>query len=620
MFEFISPGASLADALTAHYDVPLVVLSYLIATLAAYTSLSLSDRVGPGLHIKTRIIWLVAGSTAMGIGVWAMHFVGMLAYELPIPVRYDLKLTGLSVIPAILASLVMIFVICRLKLLRWSAILAGALMGGGIGAMHFTGMAAMRLNAQMVYEPRMFALSIIVAMVLASVALFARRWFNHLGLPDQYRNSAAAPVMGLAIAATHYTAMTATYFFPLAGETEISALAAQPIALAVAAAVAILLGLTLIAVKVSRRLDQAAHEVRASRIKVNAILDSVADGIITIDRTGYIRNINPGGEEMFDYARGACVGKSVEILMTEADAVVHGKHINGYLQFGISRASVMRRQIIGRRRGGDTFPVDISVTEMNVDGESMFVGVCRDVTELDRARRALQRSNEDLENFAYIASHDLKAPLRSIESLANWIAEDLGDRLTPETAENLALMGGRIRRMENMLDALLEYSKVGSSDADAEKIDSGELVQEVIDYLGLPEQFKVEVADNMPVISTQRAPMELVFRNLISNAVKHHDRHSGIIRVSGEHQGNAAAFTVGDDGPGIPEKDQDKIFDMFKTLRPRDEVEGSGMGLSLVRKTIDRNQGSIEVASDGRGTEFRFTWAPLEAVHASAAE
>jgi signal transduction histidine kinase len=177
-------------------------------------------------------------------------------------------------------------------------------------------------------------------------------------------------------------------------------------------------------------------------------------------------------------------------------------------------------------------------------------------------------------------------------------------------------MGQRIKRMEAMLDALLQYSKVGSNESEAEAIDSGELVRAVIDYLGLPEQFKAEVADNMPVIATQRAPMELVFRNLISNAVKHHDRDSGTIRVSGEQRGKICAFTVSDDGPGIPEKHQEGVFEMFKTLRPRDEVEGSGMGLALVQKTVERNQRSIKVTSEGRGTQFRFTWAPLEAVQA----
>lgn len=231
---------------------------------------------------------------------------------------------------------------------------------------------------------------------------------------------------------------------------------------------------------------------------------------------------------------------------------------------------------------------------------------------LEAKSEELKRSNEDLEKFAHIASHDLKAPLRSIDSLAQWITEDLGDAVTGETAEHFEMMGQRVKRMEAMLDALLLYSKVGSAEYTVERIDTCELVCSVIEFTGIPEGFEVEVEKDMPVLLAQRAPLELVFRNLISNALKHHDRDTGKIMISGEADGNFCTFTVSDDGPGIPERYQLKIFEMFETLKPRDEVEGSGIGLALVKKTVERNNGSIKLISQDRGTTFAFTWESIE--------
>jgi signal transduction histidine kinase len=224
----------------------------------------------------------------------------------------------------------------------------------------------------------------------------------------------------------------------------------------------------------------------------------------------------------------------------------------------------------------------------------------------------LKRSNEDLEKFAHIASHDLKAPLRSIASLVTWITEDLGEAVTGETTDHLRLMGQRVKRMEAMLDALLLYSKVGSAKYTVERIDTSELVCSVVELTGIPEGFEVEVAKDMPVLLAQRAPLELVFRNLVSNALKHHDRATGKITITGKVDGNCCKFTVSDDGPGIPEIYQQKIFEMFETLKSRDEVEGSGIGLALVKKTVERNNGVIKLVSQERGAAFSFTWENME--------
>lgn len=222
----------------------------------------------------------------------------------------------------------------------------------------------------------------------------------------------------------------------------------------------------------------------------------------------------------------------------------------------------------------------------------------------------LVRANQELETFVYVASHDLRAPLRGIANLADWIEEDLEGGIEGETQENLDLLKSRVRRMDSLLEGLLQYSRIGRRESRVETLDSGALVAEVIDLLAPPEGFEVVVTLSMPILATQRPPLEMVFRNLIANAIKHHDRSEGRIEVSCRNRGDTYEFSVSDDGPGIAPEYHEKIFGMFQTLKPRDEVEGSGMGLALVKRAVEHVGGSIAVESEPprRGATFRFTW------------
>jgi signal transduction histidine kinase len=222
----------------------------------------------------------------------------------------------------------------------------------------------------------------------------------------------------------------------------------------------------------------------------------------------------------------------------------------------------------------------------------------------------LERSVKELDQFAYIASHDLKAPLRAINHLANWIVEDAGD-LLPETSKtHLAKLQSRIRRMEMLLNDLLTYSRVGRRYYQKiETVDTGALVREVIDLLGPPPSFIITVQEDMPILATHRVPLELIFGNLIDNAIKHHHRADGRVHVSAREIGDFFEFSVTDDGPGIDEAFHERIFLIFQTLQPRDQVEGSGMGLAIVKKAVDNQGGIISITSArGQGTTVRFTW------------
>ena len=221
----------------------------------------------------------------------------------------------------------------------------------------------------------------------------------------------------------------------------------------------------------------------------------------------------------------------------------------------------------------------------------------------------LERSNRELDRFAYVASHDLKSPLQGMEHLAAWIEEDARDSLSPTAQRYLATLRQRARRLQIMLDDLLYYARAGRCHP-LELVRTGELVENVAELLDMPRGFRVQVEGELPTLVCARRPLEIVLYHLIENAVKHHDRpQQGTAIISARMQGDYVEFRVCDDGPGIAPQYHGRIFDIFQTLRPRDEVEGSGMGLAIAKKTVESAGGGIWVESGaGRGATFCFTW------------
>ncbi|MCT7950693.1 response regulator [Ancylothrix sp. C2] len=222
---------------------------------------------------------------------------------------------------------------------------------------------------------------------------------------------------------------------------------------------------------------------------------------------------------------------------------------------------------------------------------------------------ALEKRNQELDQFAYVTSHDLKAPLRAISNLSQWIEEDLGETMTEETQHQMALLRGRVQRMENLINGLLHYSRVGRLRTESETVAVENLLREMIDSLSPPAGFTIVISPGMPILNTPRLLLQQVFSNLISNAIKHHDRLDGKITISVEERENFYEFSVTDDGPGISEEYHEKVFIIFQTLQARDHRENTGIGLSLVKKIVENEGGSISLKSqEGQGTTLYFTW------------
>jgi len=232
---------------------------------------------------------------------------------------------------------------------------------------------------------------------------------------------------------------------------------------------------------------------------------------------------------------------------------------------------------------------------------------------LRREAAELERSNKELDQFAYIASHDLREPLRSVDNLSKWIANDLGsEQLPPSTQRHLRQLRRQVLRMQDLLDNLLKYSRAGRDGGELLPVDLGKMSRDLVRLFDRPEQFEVVVEQEMPTVTTAKIPLEQCLRNLISNAIQHHNREDGQVKVSCRDAGDFVELIVADDGPGIAPEFHERIFNMFQTLRPRDEFESSGMGLAIVKKIVETHGGTITLqSSEGNGATFALLWPKL---------
>lgn len=231
------------------------------------------------------------------------------------------------------------------------------------------------------------------------------------------------------------------------------------------------------------------------------------------------------------------------------------------------------------------------------------------LAQIQERQQQLERSNRDLDQFAYVASHDLKAPLRAITTLSSWIEEDLAGKLDDEGRRQMELLRSRVRRMDALIEGILHYSRIGRLESRGERVEVARLLAEVVEAIDPPAGFRIEVAPAMPVLHTHRLRLEQVFTNLISNAIQHHHRIVGRVEVSWRRLGDVHEFTVADDGPGIAREHQARVFMMFQSFGNTEKGDHTGLGLSLVKKLVEEEGGSISLESEpGHGCRFCFTW------------
>ncbi|TCM19581.1 PAS/PAC sensor signal transduction histidine kinase [Novosphingobium sp. PhB165] len=345
--------------------------------------------------------------------------------------------------------------------------------------------------------------------------------------------------------------------------------------------------------------------------RFSQIFENLPLGLIVIDAHQRIVQVNEALAAQFGYGIEDLVGRSMDMLLPQRYRADHQHHVDGYTQAPVARAMGSGRDLTGLHRSGREIPVEVALTRLETMAQPLYMAIVTDITLRKRGQEALEQTNAQLEEFTYVASHDLRSPLRGIADLITWIREDLGDdNLTDDVRHNFDRIALRIDRAEQMIEDLLRYARAGVRDTETEMVDPADLVEEALAMSLVPETFRVEV-DIAPGISpfkAPRAPIATSLRNLLGNAIKHHGGPGGRIRVAVRENGRFTVFTVEDDGRGIPPGSEERIFKLFH--RASTDTSGEGLGLSFTRRMINAHGGMITVRAKGAlgGACFEIQW------------
>jgi len=355
------------------------------------------------------------------------------------------------------------------------------------------------------------------------------------------------------------------------------------------------------------------EQLRKAEEKYRTQFEGALDAIVVADvETGIIIDCNPATTRLVGREKSELVGKHQRIL--HPPEKVEGEFSKTFKQhLKEKQGQSLETEVITKT--GERIDVAITASLIEIGGRKVLQGIFRDITENKRAEqrqaqllKQMEKTNQELKDFAYIVSHDLKAPLRGINTLANWISTDYADKLDDDGREQMHLLVNRVDRMHNLIDGILQYSRVGRVKEEKVVVNLNELVSEVIDMLAPPESISITVENKLPTIECEQTHIIQVFQNLLSNAIKYMDKPDGWIKIGCIEENGFWKFSVADNGPGIEEKYFEKIFQIFQTLTRRDELESTGIGLSLVRKIVEAYDGKVWVESKpGEGSTFFFT-------------
>jgi len=346
-----------------------------------------------------------------------------------------------------------------------------------------------------------------------------------------------------------------------------------------------------------------------SDLAFRSIFNNAPCGMLLADPQGTIVGSNERLQAMFGYSEEELVGQPIEILLPER---FHNDHVglrNGYTTLPTPRSMGQGRDLTGLRKDGVEFPLEIGLSSVDtVQGRFNCASVI-DITDRKRSELRLRDAKDQLEEFTYVASHDLRSPIRGIANLIDFIREDYGDKAPKSVQQNLARMGDRINAMEKLVDDLLSYARSGRRTAKVEPIKLRELTDEVLALESPPASLHITTDVTDECFRGARTPFATVLRNLVSNAIKHHDRETGTINISIRLAHDQCVMEVSDDGPGIPESAQKRVFRLFQTLSTS-ERKGDGLGLALVQRLVIGHGGTIALFSndDQRGAMFRVRW------------
>lgn len=375
----------------------------------------------------------------------------------------------------------------------------------------------------------------------------------------------------------------------------------------------------------AEQIRRAAVELDRSQSHLRAVVDHAVDGLITSDITGRISAFNPACERLFGYSAEAMIGENVAKLLPSSDGEENAAaRALAFMSAATSESET--REFVARRKDGTLFSVELSISAFPLDGVQHFSAIIRDITKRKEAEealrthtQALERSNKELDDFAYIASHDLKEPLRGIHNHSRFLLEDNAEKLDQDSAGRLNRLVYLSQRMERLVNDLLYFSRLGRQELAIQQTDLGAVITDIestLDVFLAERGAKIVMPAKLPTIVCDKPRVTELFRNLITNAIKYNDKAEKIVEIgwlpiyrNAEGKITRNVAFVRDNGRGIDREFHTEIFRIFKRLQGGKEAEeGTGVGLTFVKKIVERHGGHIWLESEkGSGTTFYFT-------------
>jgi PAS domain S-box-containing protein len=617
------------------YNAGLVALSILIAIVASYAAFDLGERLSASGG-QRRWAWLTSGAIAMGFAVWSMHYVGMLAFVLPVPVLYHVPTVILSLVAAVAGAAIALYIVCKETMRRIDTATAGVCLGGAIVSMHYIGMAAMRSTTMHHYKLGLVTLSVVVAVTFSSLAAWLAFQFGRSQHGFTWTKINAASLMGVGIASMHYTAMAAAYFTPgyeppMRHTVAVSTLGG----FGIGTTTLLLLGTTLITMWFDRRLQNERllqhlyGDLREREAKIRRLVDANIIGVFmwNLDK---VVEANDAFLHMLDYSRDDLVLGCLRWMdLTPAEWRERDKLALEEIK---ATGIVQPYEKEFFRKDGARVPVLVGAATLQ-GGDREGVAFVMNITERKQAEQERERLRQALADLAHVnrvttmgeltasLAHEIKQPIAAAvtdaKTCLRWLARDEPD--LGEAREAAARVIKDATRASDIISRIGLLFKKGASQR--ELLDANEIIQEMIVLLRNEASrysilIRSELANNLPKVMADRVQLQQVLMNLMLNGIEAMKdlESSGELTISSRRGDGQLLISVSDTGVGPLPEQADQIFSPFFTTKP----QGTGMGLTISRSIVESHGGRLSLTSSGSGATFQFTLPAEGSAHRAA--
>ncbi|MEP1869649.1 MAG: MHYT domain-containing protein [Paraglaciecola sp.] len=645
------------QVIEGEYNFFVIILSFLISNFAAFALLVVLERAWQSQTSKTRLLWKIFGSIVFGLGVWAMHFTGMMAFILPIHMSYDIGLTILSVITPMVGTFLALGRLSEEKFSFVSILLCSTYLALAIGSMHYTGMEAMKMNAIMSYNLSLFITSIATAFILAMIAIYSIKAFNSNVKHTLIAKIPSSIAMGAAVAGMHYIAMSAAnYHIDAHTVLKHQSMSDSAIAfsLAIAGIVFVIVATTILCALIEDKLQQAEQKIEENAIREKDILEHMADGLLTMRSSGIVESINSAGALMFGYPKESIIGNNIETLIdTDKVKDLKAASLHEKLKEQLGKTLVTH----GIKLDGSYFPVEIHFSKilLTTKNHTIFNCVVRDITERVQLEQQLRQSQK-LESIGQLSAgiaHEINTPaqyvsdntmflntafescLKILRKTQALVDKEPSEISSSELTEIITLFKENdmefvieeiplaitqsidgLERVKKIVGAMKSFSH--SSPGEMSLVDIAEAINSTITVSRSEWRYIAELTtsytENLPKIKCLRDEFNQVILNCIVNAAHAIEAKNGqksaelgTIEINVTQAGQYMEILICDNGIGMTSKVKSRIFDPFFTTK--DVGKGTGQGLSMAYSVIvEKHSGKIEVESEVNvGTQFKIS-------------